>query len=235
MKPGSLLLDEVDKIGADYPRRTPPRRCSRSSTRRKKPHLPRPLPGGGPSTCPTWCSWPRRNVLEGNPRPAARTGWSLVPARRVHRGREGAHRAGTTCCPRPAVEGRAGECRSDRGERRAAADRLGVHPRGRRSGRWSARSRWVLRKVAAKAAVEPDCTAGRGHRGQPARLPGPAAVHPGDEPGFRRAADRRARRGDRARRHRRRAATSSTSRRSLADRETGSTEGHAHRHSSATS
>ena len=82
--------------------------------------------------------------------------------------------------------------RGDRGGRRAAADRLGVHPRGRRPVA-GALDRTGAAQGRRQGGRRTGCAAGRGHRGQPARLPGPAAVHPGDEPGVRRAADRRAR------------------------------------------
>ena len=66
----------------------------------------------------------------------------------------------------------------------------------------------VLRKVAAKEALEPGALPGDGVDREPARLPGPAPVHPGDEADVQRPPHGGARRGDRPggdRRGRRRA------------------------------
>ncbi len=84
-----ILLDEVDKLGADW-RGDPSTRAARGPRPGAEPHVPRPLPGGRPRPVGRAVPGDRQRGRH-DPRPAAGPARGHPP-RRLHRGREGRDR-----------------------------------------------------------------------------------------------------------------------------------------------
>ena len=91
-----FLLDEVDKVGADW-RGDPVLRAARGARPRPEPHLPRPLPGGRPRPLRRRCSSPPPTCSSTIPGPVARPHGDGA-SRRLHRATRRSPSPATTCC-----------------------------------------------------------------------------------------------------------------------------------------
>ena len=89
-----IMLDEVDKVGADW-RGDPSARAARGARPGAEPQLPRPLPGRGAG--PVAGAVHRHGQRGGHDPGAAARPHGGRALRRLHRRGEGGDRAGTTC------------------------------------------------------------------------------------------------------------------------------------------
>ena len=144
-----ILLDEVDKLGADW-RGDPSSRVARGARPGAEPHVPRPLPRRRPG--PLRRAVPRdRERRRHDPRPAAGPHGGRA-ARRLHRGGEGRDRPRPPAGP-PARAQRAGRRRGDRRRRRAAHRRRPTTPGRPACGTSSASSASCCARSAAEVAT----------------------------------------------------------------------------------